>query len=323
MRYFYLLYCLAISLIFQSPVKSHAQRTVLLDHRDKLYDTFVDGKNVWVVGAPGRLLFSQDSGASFEARVIDSRGALMAIDFGDKRHGLIVSRDGYVLRTQDGGNSWTKVSIAVEEPLFDVDMVGPSDGWVVGHFNTILHTRDGGSSWQPQHYEVPEDAIGSPGLHGLSFVDQTHGWIVGEFGTILHTDDGGVSWRSQDSGTQLNLYAVHFSNRLDGVAVGALGTVLKTADGGNHWTKLESKSEKHLFTVSRPSQDSLFAAGQDGVFILSNSYSKPLEVRPIQIYTWLSSVTFFNRNQGIAVGGRGHILTTDDGGKTWKKQFGK
>ena len=37
--------------------------------------------------------------------------------------------------------------------------------------------------------------------------------------------------------------------------------------------------------------------------------------------TWLRSVFFINQDRGWAVGGKGTVLGTEDGGKTWKLTY--
>ena len=94
-----------------------------LDHRDKLYDIHVQGKNVLVVGYPGRILRSSDAGMTWKVETASTREALLAVDFGDELSGIIVGRGGLAMRTKDGGKSWARAKTDVAEPLFDVDMV--------------------------------------------------------------------------------------------------------------------------------------------------------------------------------------------------------
>lgn len=296
-----------------------------LDHRDKLYDIIQQGQNLWIVGYPGRLLSSSDAGKTWSLKSVGSREALMAIDFADEKIGVIVGRSGTILRTDDGGKTWKPVKTEIKEPLFDVDMVNASVGFAAGHFNTIVQTKDGGVTWKKQFYELPEDAEDEPGLHAVSFVDEQRGWIVGEFGTIIHTEDGGDTWKAQESGVSLSLYDVHFKDAQNGRAVGAGGTVLRTADGGVTWTQTGEggPEQEHLFAFHEAADGYLRAVGQEGMFLEQAPGQERLIKRPIKIYTWLDSVTFLNSKVGFAIGGRGHIMATSDGGRTWKRLSGQ
>ena len=321
--FLFILILLSASVAGGSPGSSGVLES--LDHRDKLYDIVQQGKSLWIVGYPGRLLRSPDEGQTWSLVEIESKEALMAIDFADDKNGVIVGRSGTILRTTDGGQKWTLVKTEIKEPLFDLDMVNASVGFAVGHFNTILSTSDGGATWKNQFYELPEDAEDEPGLHAVSFVDPQNGWIAGEFGTILHTSDGGTTWQSQQSGTSLSLYDVHFKDALNGRAVGAGGTVLGTVDGGVTWTMTGDVDPEHphLFAFHESPDGHLRAVGQEGMFLEQAPLQKSLKKSPMKIYTWLDSVTFLNSKTGFAIGGRGHIMTTADGGRTWKRLSGQ
>ena len=39
---------------------------------------------------------------------------------------------------------------------------------------------------------------------------------------------------------------------------------------------------------------------------------------PDGVYTWINSIAFGENGKGVLVGGKGTIMTTSDGGKSWK-----
>ncbi|MBI3802338.1 MAG: Ig-like domain-containing protein [Nitrospirae bacterium] len=115
-----------------------------------------------------------------------------------------------------------------------------------------------------------------------------HAWAVGEHGLIVTTSDAGSNWALQESGTSQSLYGIAFVDAQTGFAVGGepsgtntfANVIIKTVDGGKSW------GGTTLSTLP-------------GV---------------------LKAIHFLDVSKGWAVGGGGAILTTDDGGKTWKPQ---
>ncbi|MBM4388804.1 MAG: hypothetical protein FJ088_13770, partial [Deltaproteobacteria bacterium] len=57
--------------------------------RDKFFDVEAVGNDVWIVGFPGIILFSGDSGSSFESQSGGLNEALFAVDFIDGKNGWI------------------------------------------------------------------------------------------------------------------------------------------------------------------------------------------------------------------------------------------
>lgn len=110
--------------------------------------------------------------------------------------------------------------------------------------------------------------------------DNRHGWIVGEAGTVLTSSDGGAHWQEQDSHTAKFLKALYFlPDGLRGWIAGDKGTILATTDGGKTWQSQHEGGEGLLAIV--------FQA--DG-------------------------------RKGWAVDGPGNALITEDTGKSWRKK---
>ena len=104
--------------------------------------------------------------------------------------------------------------------------------------------------------------------------------------------------------------------------MGAKGTVIKTQDGGQNWTETTTGGPEHLFSMHVDKKGTARAVGQEGVFVDQLSSEKTSR-HLTKIYTWLDSVFFFNDKEGLAVGGRGFVLRTEDGGRSWKRLSGK
>ena len=113
--------------------------------------------------------------------------------------------------------------------------------------------------------------------------------VVGYGGKIIETTDGGRNWRAQTSGVENALYSVRFTDDQHGWIVGQDGLVLRTADGGKSWQKQESNAT---------------LTDRDGTVL-----------RP-----YLFAIDALDGEHAWAVGDRSMLVSTSDGGKTWRGQ---
>ncbi len=319
-----------------------------ISHRHKIYEVLARGDDIFAVGFPGVVLHSADGSKSWRKLDVGTAVALFGVDMTADGRGVIVGRSGLVMTTDNGGKTWKKRKSGTKEHLFDVVFTDSGKAWAVGHFGTIIHSTDGGATWKPQSYdptfpEPPEEEEGGGGrrrevlsiseaenegevdkarLNAVSFADDQVGWIVGEFGLVLHTADGGASWKRQRSVLGVQLFSVHALDAQRVLAVGALGSFMRSDDGGVVWTEEKTGVSEHLLDIW-PVEGQLFVVGRDGLVMVRKGDGAPFERRPVGIYTWLNSVQFFDANKGLVAGGRGHLLKTTDGGKSWQRLSGK
>lgn len=121
-------------------------------------------------------------------------------------------------------------------------------------------------------------------LHNVFFASDSVGWIVTHnTGDILYTKNGGESWSVQAEMGSMYFEDIYFLNKKIGWITAENGTVFKTTNGGKHWEKDKIADEK----------------------------------------SWIYSVHFFDKKNGIAVGLREDqpitlFMKTTDGGKNWK-----
>jgi photosystem II stability/assembly factor-like uncharacterized protein len=178
----------------------------------------------------------------------------------------------------------TNFSITKRDKLLGSYFLDGRNGFLVGARGLLLHTINQGQSWQ----KVELDTIVDP-LNDITFIDK-EGWIVGGRGLILHTTNGGQQWIKQSSNSNNSLLALHFINQRKGVVVGEGGTILTTEDGGASWKD----------------------CALDWMSIL------PEEITALGLLAPnLYGVFFIDDVCGWAVGEKGIVLSTSDGGKRW------
>ncbi len=315
---------LYVALVLSPVLADASDYTETANHRDRFFDLTQWQDQLWLVGHPGFVLRSTDQGQTWSMATASKLDAYYSLSAFDEKVALMSGLNGKLYRTEDGGKNWETIDLKQPNPMFNVfALPGTPHAWAVGHFNTLFHSADQGKTWSRQQYEIPEEMEDEPGLNDVFFVTALHGWIVGEFGTILVTEDGGNTWAAQTSPVETPLYAVQFLDAKRGAAVGSQGKIVVTEDGGENWKLVPYEVKQHLFELSLVGE-TLFAVGQDGFFVSGPLFgSEGWRSERTGVFTWLNAVLFLDAKTGLVAGGRGSILKTTDGGRTWNKISGK
>ncbi len=242
---------------------------------------------------------------------------LHAVYFVDERRGWAVGGKGALLSTEDGGARWELRRPPVEDTLNDIFFTDELTGWVAcersiyllktkeEHRSYLLKTEDGGASWR--RVEVLGADVDAR-IVRVRFADHERGWVFGEMGALYATEDGGQTWARQRVPTRHLLLGGTFLDARQGWLVGAGSTLLQTSDGGGTWREGSLAGQ----TPATPSAPSTRRASTSSGSPASNPTPAP-SVR-------FNAVSFADARRGWAVGGRGAIYATEDGGRTWRAQ---
>lgn len=103
-------------------------------------------------------------------------------------------------------------------------------------------------------------------------------------------------WQQRDTGTTRGLLGISFADRQHGVAVGRDGLIVATDDGGRTW------QQQYVCVRSSP------CTADDDDSVSDHPFLQ------------LRDVAFVDRDHGWAVGAQGRIITTSNGGDTWRPQ---
>lgn len=276
-----------------------------------LQDIVRVGDRLVAVGERGHIIWSDDSGRSWNQAEVPTRQMLNAVFFINDSKGWAVGHDGLVLVTRDGGKTWElqldglkfvrqqaadqlpalqadvdklKADLAAAERMCEVaEEQGKED----------LSAQDAVGSIQDQ-IDSKEEALSdaeaalketaAPPLMDVWFADENNGFAVGAFGQFLKTTDGGVLWQSAtallDNAEKGHLNAITGQGKVIFIAAEA-GRIYRSQDGGNTWTLLPSPD---------PENGSFFAVGFLG-----------------------------GDQQVLLLGLRGAMYRSKDQGETWKK----
>lgn len=146
--------------------------------------TFTGDSHGVVVGAGGSILFTEDSGLSWNRASIfgEPNSKLNSVFFINQKNGWTVGAQGVILQTVNGGKIWRGQKSNVEKDLTDVFFNSPAEGWAVGDEGMILRTATAGNVWTTVQSNTKHR------LERIFFVGRK-GFAVGFGGTILAYDE--------------------------------------------------------------------------------------------------------------------------------------
>lgn len=203
------------------------------------------------------------------------------------------------------------------ESLFAVD---EETLWAAGDGGSLYFSTDRGENWNRKGGLRTSQRFAS-----IWFSDRRHGWVVGDNGTIITTSDRGETWQEQESNTEEDLRSVVFVDRRYGWAVGMRGVILHTRNGGHSWTPERWKSSIRLASVYGVDRESVWIVGRNGIVLTKGSDGEHWSevdlaresLRGIGL-DYLESI-HFHGTRGAIVGFEGLLLTTNDGGESWRR----
>jgi photosystem II stability/assembly factor-like uncharacterized protein len=264
------------------------------------------------------LLPSAAHAAAWEKQTTGTFAWLHSVFFVDERRGWAAGGKGALLSTSDGGATWELRRAPTEDALHDVFFQDAETGWLVCErsifkpmekeesVSYLLKTTDGGGTWS--RVEVTRGADVDLKLAGLRFADRERGWVYGEMGSLFFTNDGGKTWERQRVPTHHLLLGASFLDARTGWLSGGGMTVLKTSDGGATWRA----GTVFLPAAGEGAQQPQVSGRQQGE--PGGDESRVVGGRR------LNAVWFATQERGWAVGGEGVIISTADGGRTWRPQ---
>ena len=292
---------------------------------------FVDASEGWAVGEEGVILHTIDGGQTWEKQSSATRGTLEAVAFPNPYEGWVVGHDdklpqdacGVVLYTKDGGISWKRILGGEVPALFSTQFEG-KNGWIVGKANHrfpggVIQTLDGGLTWKPGSGVPIKGWLASaknPGSKNLAL-----GGLLGMIGRLGEAE---FVVRNVDPNVRRSVRSMA-SGSAGMIAVGEQGLALRqTIAGGEKWEPItglfsnEANLVVDLLAVNIRGNGA-WLAGRPGSFVARSedggrSWRKIFTGQNAPI----RGLFFVSEKQGYAVGDRGTILGTRDGGETWK-----
>ncbi|MCI0642152.1 MAG: YCF48-related protein [Gemmataceae bacterium] len=294
---------------------------------------FVDQKEGWAVGDEGVIWHTIDGGQSWERQATGVRASLRSVVFLSPYLGWAAGREelphgrgsvGVLLFTDDGGLSWKRILSNTFPGLNQVKFVSEKTGFVFGdgadqYASGVFKTTDGGRTWAPV-----------PGPRATS-------WLAGDFADANTALLGGAWSRlatmrqEQFSAAEAEtlggraIRGLHILPRR-AVAVGQGGVVMTSVSAGSKWgfpdLKLPTEVLANVdFNAIHAVGGQAWAVGRPGTALLHTddsgvTWKLKKTGQPLPLH----GVYFLDEKRGWAVGELGTIVSTTDGGETWKTQ---
>ncbi|RZM27136.1 MAG: oxidoreductase [Pedobacter sp.] len=216
--------------------------------------------------------------------------------------------NGSIGKTLDGGITWQWNKAEGYEKLDfrDIEAFDENKAIVVnaGSPAYILLTIDGGKTWS-ERYKNLDSAIF---LDGMSFWDEKNGMAFGDpinnKMQLIRTNNGGLTWEDVSGQMKEEL-------KVGEAGFAASGTTIVTKNPGRAWIATGGSVANIYYTQNHGFK----------------WFVKPLPILQGESSTGPFSMAFYDRKNGVVVGGNylkdqestNNVLWTADGGKTWRK----
>jgi photosystem II stability/assembly factor-like uncharacterized protein len=214
-----------------------------------------------------------------------------------------------VYKTTDGASTWKKTALpgGMQTPLRIV-FPTKSTGYIIYSGNKIIKTTDAGETWALLT-NVPQATDSYNML--ISFADAEHGYLVADR-LLYKTSDGGSNWTLVPLNTYVgSIYAVS-----QDVAFLSDGyETFRTVNGGDSWTQIWHSRSDVMHSVAADtalflSPYGIVSKSIDGGNSIEQTYHSKFTIVWKQIDSFEQFV--------CAIGSDFSILTSRDGGLTWK-----
>ena len=210
-----------------------------------------------------------------------------------------------VLAPASAQSTWTKQApLPTSEDVYALATLSPDVLWIAGSTGRVLRTTDGGAHWS-------SSTLGTNSLHAIHFLDAQRGWAAGN--GFFHTTDGGATWTKDNAWG--SIYDLHFVDAQRGWACGNGGVTYRTTNGGSSWAFQPVGTPTTLSSIFFVDASNGWTVDIDGrIYRSANGGQSWTLAWNAQDY--LSTVQFFDLQEGWAIGGDTFLRTTD-GGQSW------
>ncbi len=248
---------------------------------EQLLDIARAGDRLVIVGERGLIIYSDDSGRSWQQAKVPVSETLTSLSFPTADHGWAVGHGGVILHSGDGGETWQQQFDGNDANRQKLDFVTDRAMALEAQLQEMESEPDEDLEWalEEAQYAVEDAELAietgpaDPFLD-VWFADASNGWAVGAYGMIYRTDNGGLQWRIAAGGIE-NVEGYHYyslSSAGEDVLYlsGEAGILYRSDDGGNNWKRLGLDYEGSLFGVLALDGDRVVTFGLRGNIFLSD-----------------------------------------------------
>ncbi len=189
--------------------------------------------------------------------------------------------------------------------------------WAVGNNGRVIRSEGAGRGWSIQ--ESGTEAH----LQSIAAWDRQRAVVVGDLATVLVTEDGGQSW------TRIPVKVREFGDQLLRVRIdrehgtvwltGTMATVMKSSDQGRSWAMTHPEEDLAWNDVNFAPDGTVWLVGEFGRMQRSRDQGTSWEeVEVPSSGSSLMAIAFADPLHGLAVGLSGTVVSTTDGGDSWR-----
>lgn len=289
----------AISLIFtmlpqaqwQDPLVTPALATDRA-HESLLLDITRVGNRLVAVGAHGHIVYSDDSGKSWQQARTPSSATLTAVYFPNVTKGWAVGHDGLILHSSDSGETWVK----------------QFDGYLAN--DAIVKGARANKLLAITALKAAKKSGDTADIDSAEMFLETVTYVLED------------AQYDKKSGSTKPFLDIWFSNAKVGFAVGAYGMAFHTRDGGKSWVdwsaKLDNDDRFHINGISMVGPTALMIVGEQGLILRSDDMGKSWRSLLSPYQGSLFGLTAKGDNV-LVFGLRGNLYHSIDGGIHWRK----
>ncbi|HDH08905.1 MAG TPA: hypothetical protein ENG96_05460 [Gammaproteobacteria bacterium] len=301
---------LIASLLWVLPVTANEQsEPARLASRTLLLDITLAGTRIVAVGERGIVLTSDDSGKTWQQKLVPTRSQLTAVFFIDERVGWAVGFDAVILATIDGGDSWILQhrDKQYDDPLLDVWFKDRNNGFAIGAYGLFLSTNDGGKSWDRR--QISKDDFH---LNAITSLSGNQLFIAAEQGHLYRSIDGGYSWTELPSPYAGSFFGITRINQQTMLVYGLRGNLFRSADKGVTWKKIETGTEASLMAALVQKNGTIRIVGLGGNILTSTDQGKKFSLRVRADRKTLTSIIEATDGQLVMSGSAGITIEAGD-----------
>ncbi len=301
-----------------------------------LLDVTAAGERLVAAGEHGIVLYSDDDGDSWQQGSVPTTQMLTGVCFVDDLLGWAVGHDGLILVSEDGALTWR-----IQRDGLSVQHQANLERRETAHramrrLEKALATasaeerpelasalEDAQLDLEDAELTLSEPVFTSP-LLDVWFQDADRGWAVGAFGTFVATTDGGEHWVNQqrqlENPFEYHLNTVTGDGRGRVFIAGEGGVMYRSLDGGGSWESLEPFYEGSWFGADyNAGHDALLLFGLRGNIHRSTDFGSTWEAIANASHITIAGGTSSAGGDVVLAGGVGTVLTSDDGGQTFRR----
>jgi photosystem II stability/assembly factor-like uncharacterized protein len=201
--------------------------------------------------------------------------------------------------------TWTQQApVPTSADLHAVSQVSAAGIWAAGGDGILVHTTDGGRTWELKQLDTDS-------LWALFFLDAGRGWAAGN--GFFHTTNGGESWTKDNAWGSID--DLFFLDAQRGWACGNGGVTYRTTNGGLSWSFQAVGTLTTLSSIWFVDGQNGWTVDIEGRIYRSTNGGQSWSLQ-FHAHAYLSTLQFFDAQEGWAIGGDTFLHTTN-GGQSW------